>query len=66
MLRVALFPLMILAQRNAAEMQNHMPTMQRLQKRMIEARRLGDVQDGLCVVFISYTVNEDRQLGEVV
>jgi hypothetical protein len=39
---VAIFPLVILAQRNAIELQNNMPTMQRLQERMILARRSGD------------------------
>lgn len=41
-IRLAIFPLVILAQRNAIELQNNMPTMQRLQERMILARRSGD------------------------
>lgn len=41
-IRICMFPLVILAQRNAVELQNNMPTMQRLQDRMIVARRSGD------------------------
>jgi len=48
-LRFAMFPLVILAQRNAAEMHNHMPTMQRLQQRMSAARRAGDLQGCLYI-----------------
>ena len=40
------FPLVITAQRNATHLHNHMPTMQRLQQRMIESRSTGDVQQG--------------------
>jgi len=43
LIRLGMFPLVILGQRNAAEMHNHMPTMQRLQQRMSEARRAGDM-----------------------
>jgi len=43
-LRFCLFPMVILGQRNAAEMHNHMPTIQRLQLRMLEARKAGDVK----------------------
>ena len=42
--RIAMFPLVILGQRNAAEMHNHMPTIQRLQQRMSAARRAGDLK----------------------
>jgi len=44
--RFAMFPLVILAQRNAVDLQNNMPTMQRLQERMIAARRSGDHAGG--------------------
>lgn len=43
-LRFMLFPMVILGQRRAAEMHNHMPTMQRLQQRMVQARKAGDIQ----------------------
>lgn len=46
-IRIAIFPLVILAQRNAAAMHNHLPTMQRLQEKMTLARMSGDVQEGL-------------------
>jgi len=56
LVRIAIFPLVILAQRNAAEMANHMPTMNRLQLRITEARRTGDASDGLfAFVFCSLT-----------
>jgi YidC/Oxa1 family membrane protein insertase len=45
--RLAIFPLVILAQRNAAQMHNHMPTMQRLQERMSVARMSGDPAEAM-------------------
>jgi YidC/Oxa1 family membrane protein insertase len=41
-IRVAIFPLVILAQRNAALMHNNLPTMMRLQEKMTVARQQGD------------------------
>lgn len=46
-IRLAMFPLVILAQRNAANMHNHLPTMQRLQERMTQARMSGDIQEAV-------------------
>lgn len=46
-IRIAIFPLVILAQRNAAAMHNHLPTMQRLQEKMTLARMSGDVQEAV-------------------
>ncbi|KAL5021192.1 hypothetical protein ScPMuIL_000347 [Solemya velum] len=40
--RLCMFPLVIAAQRNAAKMNNHMPTIQRLQAKMTEARTSGN------------------------
>lgn len=40
--RSCLFPLVILAQRNAAKMGNHMPQIQALQMKMTEARQMGN------------------------
>lgn len=40
--RTLLFPLVILAQRNAAKMHNNMPQMQTIQLKMTEARQTGD------------------------
>lgn len=42
-----MFPLVILAQRNSANMANHMPTIQRLQARFSEGRMSGDALAGL-------------------
>ncbi|XP_055378658.1 mitochondrial inner membrane protein OXA1L [Condylostylus longicornis] len=42
MVRTALFPLVILAQRNAAKMNNNLPQMQLLQLKMTEARQSGN------------------------
>jgi len=52
-IRFAMFPLVILGQRNAAEMRNHMPTMQRLQMRMLQARQSGDVHAGFYIFVFS-------------
>lgn len=43
--RLALFPLVIASQRNAAKMNNHMPQMQVLQMKMTEARQAGNSLD---------------------
>lgn len=40
--RILIFPLVIVAQRNAAKMNNHMPQMQVLQMKMTEARQSGN------------------------
>lgn len=42
MIRFALFPLVIMAQRNAAKMNNHLPQMQVIQLKMTEARQSGN------------------------
>ena len=59
-IRFLLFPLVILGQRNAAQMHNHLPTMQRLQQRVSVARRAGDLQGCLCI-FCSFYVCECMQ-----
>ncbi|XP_067645962.1 mitochondrial inner membrane protein OXA1L isoform X2 [Eurosta solidaginis] len=43
--RIIIFPLVIMAQRNAAKMGNNMPQMQVLQLKMSEARQTGNVLD---------------------
>ncbi|XP_059614861.1 mitochondrial inner membrane protein OXA1L [Phlebotomus argentipes] len=43
--RTLLFPLVLVAQRNAAKMNNHMPQMQVLQMKMTEARQSGNQMD---------------------
>ncbi|GAB0100364.1 mitochondrial inner membrane protein OXA1L [Sergentomyia squamirostris] len=43
--RTVLFPLVVVAQRNAAKMNNHMPQMQVLQMKMTEARQSGNALD---------------------
>lgn len=43
--RTIIFPLVILSQRNAAKMNNHMPQMQILQLKMTEARQSGNAID---------------------
>ncbi|XP_014481852.1 PREDICTED: mitochondrial inner membrane protein OXA1L [Dinoponera quadriceps] len=41
-LRTLIFPLVIMSQKNMAKFSNHMPVIQELQKKMTEARQLGD------------------------
>jgi len=48
-LRLMLFPMVIKGQRNAVMMHNHMPTIQRLQMRMVKARKTGDVKESQCI-----------------
>lgn len=43
--RILIFPLVIIAQRNAAIMNNHMPRLQELQVKMSEARQSGNNLD---------------------
>lgn len=43
--RILMFPLVIMAQRNAAKMNNHLPQLQMLQLKMTEARQRGDKLD---------------------
>lgn len=43
--RTVIFPLVVVAQRNAAKMNNHMPEMQVLQMKMSEARQTGNAID---------------------
>lgn len=45
MIRILLFPLVIIAQRNAARMNNYMPQLQVLQLKMTEARQSGNQLD---------------------
>ncbi|XP_060519920.1 mitochondrial inner membrane protein OXA1L isoform X2 [Cylas formicarius] len=42
LIRLAMFPLVILSQRNAAKMNNHLPQMQAIQLKMTEARQMGN------------------------
>ncbi|XP_050517119.1 mitochondrial inner membrane protein OXA1L [Diabrotica virgifera virgifera] len=44
-IRICLFPLVIMAQRNAAKMNNYLPQMQVLQLKMTEARQTGNQMD---------------------
>lgn len=43
--RIILFPLVVMAQRNAAKMNNYLPQMQLLQLKMTEARQTGNQMD---------------------
>ena len=43
--RVIAFPLVIMAQKNVAHLNNHMPKMQQLQQKMTDARQRGDVYE---------------------
>ncbi len=51
--RLMMFPLVILAQRNTANMQNHMPTMQRLQQKFSKARTSGNPLEGQYLMDLS-------------
>ncbi|CAH1179246.1 unnamed protein product [Phaedon cochleariae] len=44
-IRICLFPLVVIAQRNAAKMNNYLPQMQLLQLKMTEARQTGNQLD---------------------
>lgn len=46
-IRIAIFPLVIICQRNAANMSNHMPTLQRLQQKATKARMSGDPMEAV-------------------
>jgi hypothetical protein len=55
--RLIIFPLVIMAQRNAAKMNNNLPQLQVLQMKMTEARQTGNQFDGMffkCIYFIIY------------
>ena len=43
--RILVFPLVIIAQKNVARLNNHMPQMQTLQEKMSDARRRGDLYE---------------------
>lgn len=45
-LRVLLFPVVVLSQRNAAKLNNNMPQVQYIQMKVTEARQRGDKIDG--------------------
>jgi len=44
-----MFPLVIIAQRNMANMANHMPKIQELQANMTEARQIGDHVESMLI-----------------
>lgn len=46
-IRFCMFPLVIMAQKNAARMNNHLPQMQVLQLKMTEARQSGNQLDAM-------------------
>ena len=48
--RLAIFPLFVFVQRNMVIMNNHMPTVQKLQDQFSKARRRGDLIEGQLVV----------------
>jgi len=48
--RLAIFPLFVFVQRNMVIMNNHMPTVQKLQDAFSKARRRGDLIEGQLVV----------------
>ena len=55
-IRLVLFPLVIGIQRNMVIMNNHMPTVQKLQQQFGKARRRGDVLEGelVCATMFTY------------
>ena len=57
-LRILVFPLVIVAQRNAAVMSVNLPEMTRLQAAMSEARQVGDQLQGTSINFF-YTILND-------
>jgi len=54
-LRMALFPVVIMIQKNMVIMNNHMPTVQKLQEQFTKARRRGDMLEGELVRAIMFT-----------
>jgi len=54
-LRMALFPLVVIIQKNMVIMNNHMPTVQKLQEQFNKARRRGDMLEGELVYAIMFT-----------
>lgn len=61
--RTILFPLVIMAQRNAAKMNNHMPQMQLLQLKMTEARQSGNAIDSARYAQEMMTFMKEKQLN---
>lgn len=52
-IRLCMFPIVVLAQRNAAHMSNHMPTIARLQQQFSEARMSGNPMEGIIFNFLT-------------
>jgi membrane protein insertase Oxa1/YidC/SpoIIIJ len=58
--RIIIFPLVILAQRNAAKMSNNLPQLQTLQLKMTEARQTGNQLEGkVCLSVICPALTVD-------
>lgn len=53
--RCVLFPLVILAQRNAAKMANNMPQLTLLQMKVTQARQSGNALEGTCSIHGHHT-----------
>jgi len=51
-LRLAVFPLFIIVQKNMVAMNNHMPTIQKMQEQFSKARRSGDILEGELLLLI--------------
>ena len=45
LIRILVFPFVVIAQRNVARLNNNMPQLQKLQEKMSDARRRGDMYD---------------------
>ena len=61
--RTIIFPLVILAQRNAAKMNNHLPQLQVLQLKMTEARQSGNAMDSARYAQEMVQFMKDKQLN---
>lgn len=61
--RMIIFPLIIMAQRNAAKMNNNLPQMQHLQLKMTEARQSGNAIDSARYAQEMVTFMKDKDLN---
>lgn len=63
LIRTCLLPLVILAQRNAAKMQNNMPQMQMIQMKMTDARQCGDAMESARLAQEMMLFMKEKQLN---
>jgi hypothetical protein len=59
--RILIFPLVIMAQRNGAKMANNLPQLQALQLKMTDARQTGNQLEGKLFYVISVSVGTNRE-----